>query len=202
MKLLKILCLLSLFSVSQTACHSHKEVAETQIECSTNGIVKDFSGLDGCGLLIIGTNGDKFLPINTDQLDFTLQNGQKIRFSYKKVKDMASICMMGTMIDITCLSLIKKSQMRKKECFDIKEKPTKVAWMKKTIAKHQAEQVIKYTYRTDGWAYLFTGKNIFLYDCQGTLICSEKAKEECLKFVEYESLGKGVIIWEGLGSNE
>ena len=197
MKLFYFLSALIFLSISQSACHCKKEITERS-SCSNSGIVTDFSGLDGCQLLIVMSDGKKLLPAKINDANFVLQAGQSISFDYKTLKDMASICMSeDETVENTCISLIEEDRPRVPKCHDITTELTAVEWMKKAILKHRPEQVTKYKYRTDGWAYLFTGKVVYLYDCQGTLICEAKTNEECIKFVEYGSRGK--LIWQGEG---
>ena len=197
MKLFYFLSALIFFSISQSACRSQKKGTD-QSNCSNSGIVTDFSELDGCQLLILMPDGKKLLPAKINDTNFVLQAGQNISFDYKELDAMASICMTeDKTIEITCISLIKENRPHIPTCHDIKENPTAVNWMKEAILKHRPEQISKYKYRTDGWAYLFTGKVVYLYDCQGTLICEAQTNEECLRFVEYGSRGK--LIWQGEG---
>jgi len=80
------------------------------------------------------------------------------------------------------------------------EDPFSVDWLKVAWKKHQPESITKYAYRTNGWAYFFQGKTMYLYDCQGTLVCEARMQEakDCLQFVE--DRGKGLVIWQGEGA--
>ena len=70
----------------------------------------------------------------------------------------------------------------RKECIDTKDVES-TAWLRQAMKDHTPYNVIKYRYKTDGWAYQFTGANRHLYDCQGTLICVArgKAMDECAR---------------------
>lgn len=84
-----------------------------------------------------------------------------------------------------------------KECVDTKD-PNTVDWMKKAMGEHQPFTVIKYRYRTDGWAYQFTGPNRHLYDCQGTLLCVAKGKalDDCARQIaNLNKAEEGVVIY-------
>lgn len=193
--------LLSATLILTLACNTAKK-SNGNDACEQMATVQDFSGLDGCSLLIVLENGDKYLPTSNEFEGTKLVAGQKISFSYEEAEAMASICMAESkIIELTCLSILEGSIPEKTPCDDINE-PMSKDWMAKLLKSHQPEQVIKYDYRTDGWAYLFTGKKVYLYDCQGTLICenTEGSTEECIKFVMPESKGK--IIWQGEGNKE
>lgn len=84
------------------ACGTSKQTNDDTMTCKTNGTVKDYAGLDGCGLLIELKNGDKLEPMEVVD-DFKLKDGQNIAFDYEEVEDMASICMAGKIVRITCI---------------------------------------------------------------------------------------------------
>jgi len=66
-----------------------------------NGTVKDFTGFDGCGVMIVLDNGEKLeivsLPSNT-----SLINNRRVAIRYKNVSRI-SICMAGPTVEITSL---------------------------------------------------------------------------------------------------
>lgn len=194
--------LLSIFVLcSLGACKVQKGNTSNDSACNTSGKVQDFTGLDGCKLLIVLENGDKYLPTTPEFEGTKLEAGQEISFGYEEVEAMASICMAESKtIEFTCLKVTSAIPI-KPECFNT-EQPTSVAWMKKLMLKLKPESISKYTFRTDGWAYFFQGKSNYLYDCQGNLICdTQKNKsEDCLKFVENRT--KGTIIFQAEGIND
>ncbi len=69
--------------------------------CQTHGIVKDFTGLDGCGLLIVKDDGQKLIPLSVVN-NFELKAGQEIMFDYV-VEPRANICMAGETVNIICI---------------------------------------------------------------------------------------------------
>ena len=73
--------------------------------CNLTGTVKDYTGLDGCGLLIVLDNGAVLEPAVIVP-NFTLRNGQRVRLAYTVLKDMASICMAGILARIECIEEI------------------------------------------------------------------------------------------------
>jgi len=96
-----------LLSISCTPTQNIDDVKEETKKCETVGTVKSFSGLDGCGLLIVLESGKKLQPAVIEDKNFKLQDGQKIRFNYEPEGGMMSICMAGMMVKITCIEEIK-----------------------------------------------------------------------------------------------
>jgi|GEM_PF-2160127 len=70
--------------------------------CSLTGTVMDYTGLDGCGLLILLDNGEVLEPVEIVP-DFELKNGQRVHLAYTELKDRASICMTGKIVRIDCI---------------------------------------------------------------------------------------------------
>ena len=69
-------------------------------ECRIEGVIKDMTGLDGCGLMIVA-GGKSFEAVNLG--DYNVKDGDKITFSYEKHNGF-SICMAGEIIKLTCLT--------------------------------------------------------------------------------------------------
>lgn len=104
MKLFPILSLFLFLGLFNSSCNSKKIVTNGN-HCNHSGVVKDFTGLDGCRLLIVTDAGKKLLPAALPEMDFELKDGQKIKFDYKETDGM-SICMAEDMIvEITCIEL-------------------------------------------------------------------------------------------------
>ncbi len=97
MKKLVLICV-GMLTLLATTCEK-----EDMNKCDRKGIVKDYTGLDGCGL-IIESDGDRFEPAELPE-GKTIKNGDIITFSYEKF-DGASICMTGELVKITCLEVI------------------------------------------------------------------------------------------------
>jgi hypothetical protein len=99
MKQFVIFVLLSILTFS---CNPTKT---TTSNCTTEGIVKDMTGLDGCKFIIQLTDGTKLNPIELSDKSFQLKDGQKIRFSYEAI-DAMNICMAGETVKVTCINEI------------------------------------------------------------------------------------------------
>lgn len=73
-----------------------------QPPCSLTGTVMDYTGMDGCGLLINLDNGETLEPAEVVP-NFVLKEGQRVRLSYTELTDRASICMVGKIVRIDCI---------------------------------------------------------------------------------------------------
>ena len=185
-----IFCLLALVSF---ACNSGKKSVKMD-GCQTMASVKDFTGLDGCSLMIVLDNGDKLLPAKINDKNFTLRDGQRIKLDYTIMEDAMSVCMAEkASIEITCIQLIEGKPIIK-ECVETEE-PMTVAWMKEVIISKKPASIQKYNFR-DGWAYVyFVGAKQLLYDCQGTLLCEHEGLGVNQCKGKYLAGQKGKIIY-------
>lgn len=188
------LCFLALTGCL-AGCHTNRSAQNT---CRYRGEVRDFSGLDGCNLLIVTDKGEKLLPVEFAVPDANLTAGQVVHFDYEVI-DAVSICMAeDKAVRITCWRVDNGDKPMLKECLDL-SKIEDTPWLRDAVKTNKSVQVLKFPYRTNGWAYLLKGENTFLYDCQGTLVCQTKGPDpaKCVQLVEPGS--KGVIIWLGEG---
>lgn len=76
------------------------------------GIVKDYTGLDGCGLVIELDNGIKLEPVQLPP-GFNLQPEMRVRLQYTELKNMASICMAGIIARIDYIEAIDCKSVEK-----------------------------------------------------------------------------------------
>ena len=74
--------------------------------CNLTGTVV-IDGLDGCGTNILLPNGS-YLEV-VGGVNIPLQHGDNITFDTTQVGDMMSICMRGTMVNLTCLTRAENS---------------------------------------------------------------------------------------------
>jgi hypothetical protein len=70
----------------------------------TNGTVQNFTGLDGCGMMIVLDSGERLEPVSVPA-GTTLQAGRRVRIEYRVVQRV-SICMAGTTAEITSLQYL------------------------------------------------------------------------------------------------
>ena len=83
-------------------CQTIEDYTIDSTGCTHVGRVVDLSGLDGCGLIVETEDGQRFEPVNYPEI---LEEGQTIAFGYI-ASDMASTCMVGPIIEFTCLEVI------------------------------------------------------------------------------------------------
>jgi len=95
--------------------------------------------------------------------------------------DQMSICMAeDKIVRVTCIQLVQDDSRAAIPPCDKVNEVDKESWLTPLIATHRPREIIRYKYKTNGWAYLFTGKEFYLYDCQGTFIKKETTAEACL----------------------
>lgn len=69
-----------------------------------NALLRDYTGLDGCRWVFELEDGQRLEPVNLHQLDFELRDSLKVKINYTEAPDMMSICMVGKMVNITCIT--------------------------------------------------------------------------------------------------
>ena len=75
--------------------------------CGTLATVKDNTGLDGCGFLIVLDNGQRLEPLVMEDKTFKFKDGQRIRLNYEQELEMMSVCMGGMGVKVTCIEEVK-----------------------------------------------------------------------------------------------
>lgn len=86
--------------------------------CGTIAKVVDMTGLDGCGLMFELADGTRLEPefrayiqaptVAQDPLyHFNLKAGQTVKIDWVESKELASICMAGPIVFITCIKEVK-----------------------------------------------------------------------------------------------
>ena len=83
---------LLIFSCNRTSCENAQAAT-----------IVDYTGLDGCGLVIKLQNGEVLEPINLHDFNITPSDGMKVWVKYHEV-GLASICMVGPTVQIDCLA--------------------------------------------------------------------------------------------------
>lgn len=161
----------------------------------TRATVKDMRDLDGCTYFLITDDGKKLLPNDLTVIPFSLMDGQRVLFTYKKAQNVAGICMAEDMIiDILSICIADKTTKPSKlQCIDMID-PVKTEWGRRLMDNQRINKMWKFTYQ-DGFAYYFESqeKNL-LYDCQGNLMCTdEPAKHNCIDNIA--ELTNGKIVW-------
>lgn len=109
---------------------------ETAPECTTLATVRDLTGLDGCGWVLELENGERLEPylvyanygdplwcgmVSSDSrsqshIDPQLwhnanpQDGMKVRIAYEVLPEQVSVCMVGPIVQLTCLEVVERPQ--------------------------------------------------------------------------------------------
>ena len=96
----------TLLLVSFLTISCNKKTNQSNCPDYKYGTVVDMNGLDGCGFNIRLDNGTILEPTNLDKYPKLNINNKRIQFTYKDIDNMASICMVGPMIEITCAEAI------------------------------------------------------------------------------------------------
>ncbi len=92
---MKKIILIALLAAGIFSCKKTSPPAEMY------GVVKDMTGLDGCGIMIILDSGLK-LEIRGMPLGVMLEKDKRVAVTYKRVQAI-SICMAGDIVEITSL---------------------------------------------------------------------------------------------------
>lgn len=87
------LCFILIFSCKKSTCSD-----------AVKAKFLDATGTDGCGMLIELKNGDRIEPKNLGDFDIVPKNGKKIWVSYHTAENAFTICMMGDVVNIDCIS--------------------------------------------------------------------------------------------------
>ena len=105
--------LASLFKCDKT----EKTADYVPVGCSEKASVVDFTGLDGCGLMLVLEDGTRLNPEKRVYIQapkreedplyyFTLVAGEKVKIAYKETDNMDA-CMAGKTVFITCITKIE-----------------------------------------------------------------------------------------------
>ena len=81
------------------------EEGNTLCPNGVNATLKNLTGLDGCSWVLVLENGKKLEPTNLKKFDhIKLEDGKQVIVEYETKPLAASICMVGTIVEITCIS--------------------------------------------------------------------------------------------------
>ena len=75
----------------------------TSCENAQAATILDYTGLDGCGLVLKLQSGEVLEPTNLNDFNITPTDGMKVWVKYHGV-GMMSICMVGPTVEIDCLA--------------------------------------------------------------------------------------------------
>ena len=88
-------------SLSVFSC---KTIEKSTCENAVPAQLVNLHGLDGCGWAIQLESGQKLEPLNLKEFNIEKKENKKVWITYENAVGYASICMIGPMIKIKCLS--------------------------------------------------------------------------------------------------
>ena len=65
-----------------------------------NGILKNLTGLDGCGWIIQLADSKRLEPINLDDFDIELKENKSVCIQFHERTDLGSYCMVGKVVEL------------------------------------------------------------------------------------------------------
>lgn len=98
-----------------------KEEAIKRNHCGTLATVRDLRGQDGCGFVFELADGKKLEPLRVfycgtspipqeqmqdPLINFEFADGKQVKIGYELMEKQASICMVGSIVKITCIEEI------------------------------------------------------------------------------------------------
>ena len=84
-------------------CEDEEEPLEEPL-CNIKATLEDYSDLDGCGFVIM-LKDSTILEIGDydEEPDFSFRDGMTVNITYEEMKGIATACMVGTIVRITCM---------------------------------------------------------------------------------------------------
>ncbi len=150
-----------LVAIISTSC----QISQRLHYCQEAVVVKDYSGLDGCKLLLQRSDQTLLLPVNLDSYDITA--GDRLVISFQPTEGM-SICMAEQkLVILTCVQHLS----------EVPCQPITVLepghWLTGKQQDLQPSKIIRYQYK-DEYLYHFRSRSGDLwYDCRGRLVCDQ-----------------------------
>lgn len=156
--------------------------------------VRNYDGIDGCGILLETDAGNLFL-VGVPPRGEPLEAGTRISigFEYMNNYQGPDCGNADAVIRITCKRLLRVSSgLPRPILCEAYDKPAE--WLVSLARDFSATYITRFPWKEGRYVYLMESPfGQYLYDCRGYLIC--KPRKNCLSFVEDFSLG--VIIFEG-----
>ena len=83
------------------------EDKDETLDCDIKATLRDYTGLDGCGFVLVLDNGEVLEMGGFDEEpDFQFNDGMEVSISYEEMQGMATICMVGPVVRIMCMEII------------------------------------------------------------------------------------------------
>ena len=72
--------------------------------CDVPAVLLDYAGLDGCGFVLALEDEEVVeMGIFDEEPDFAFEDSMEVNISYEPMDNMASVCMVGPIVRITCI---------------------------------------------------------------------------------------------------
>lgn len=101
MKLVYKIFLVLLVVVSISACKTTKV---SPCEGGVEAKLVNLSGMDGCSWALELEDGSRLEILNLKEFDIKKRNNKKVWVSYEDTEGFVSICMIGPIVRVTCLT--------------------------------------------------------------------------------------------------
>lgn len=114
MKTYSLLLLASLFALSIvfSGCYEEDEADKNgRADCLNQATFQDFTGLDGCGFLLIlqdGQSEERLEAVNLADFDVVPTEGMEVCIDFTDATDAASICMAGRLIELQSIVQVEE----------------------------------------------------------------------------------------------
>ena len=83
------------------------EDKDETLDCDIKATLRDYTGLDGCGFVLVLDNGEVLEMGGFDEEPgFQFNDGMEVSISYEEMQGMATICMVGPVVRIMCMEII------------------------------------------------------------------------------------------------
>ena len=83
------------------------EDKDETLDCDIKATLRDYTGLDGCGFVLVLDNGEVLEMGGFDEEpDFQFNDGMEVSISYEEMQGVATICMVGSIVRIMCMDII------------------------------------------------------------------------------------------------
>lgn len=164
------LAFLTLLICTSMSCKTPKAVKEEISPVNgTKATVVDYTGLDGCGIMLMLDDDRLLLPMNDENIVKGLHYGQRVSITFEEVDAMVSICMAENMTaKILTIDLTEKIDL---------------AWLDGIAKKSKPYNINRCNDSEGEFFYVQTGKLATAYSIDGKEICNTpgKAMSDCVR---------------------
>jgi len=106
------------FCLLAVGCEKETSPVDT-VGCATEAVVKDLTGLDGCGFVFELADGTRLIPEHRTYIQapkkeddpiyyFQMKDSEKVKISYRE-SQLLGVCMAGPIVFITCITPLEKT---------------------------------------------------------------------------------------------